>query len=116
MISSDYHQGILTLIIPFGIWGLLAFTAFCVGSVRALYRNYRYSPPELRSINTFLLSFFIGRLIFYLVFYGEFYLDLMLFTGTIGLSLSLNGGIRQEAEVTMPEPVASTEDWRLQPV
>ena len=116
MISSDYHQGILTLIIPFGIWGLLAFLAFCAASLRVLYRNYRYSPPELQSINTFLLSYFIGRLIFYFIFYGEFFIDLGLFTGAIGLSLSLNGGIRQEAEAPAPAPVASTEDWRLQPV
>ena len=116
MISSDYHQGILTLIIPFGIWGLLAFAAFCAASVRVLYRNYRYGPAELRSINTFLLAYFIGRLIFYVIFYGEFYIDLMLFTGAIGLSLSLNGGVRQPAEVKIPEPLASTEDLRLQPV
>lgn len=114
MISSDYHQGILTLIVPFGIWGLLAFLAFCVTSLRVLYRNYRYSPPELRSINTFLLTYFISRLIFYLVFYGEFYLDLMIFTGAVGLSLSLNSGVR-EAEVASPVPVDSTEDLRLQP-
>jgi hypothetical protein len=116
MITGDYHQGILTLIIPFGIWGLLAFIAFCVASLRVLYRNYRYSSPELRSINAFLLSYFIGRLIFYAVFYGEFYLDLMIFTGAVGMSLSLNGGMRQEAEVAVPAPMASTEDLRLQPV
>lgn len=116
MISSDYHQGILTLIIPFGIWGLLAFVAFCVASLRVLYRNYRYCPLGFRSINTFLLSFFVGRLIFYLFIYGEFYLDLMLFTGTVGLSLSLNGGVREPAEEPTPAPMATTEDWRLQPV
>ncbi|HZR16020.1 MAG TPA: hypothetical protein VFE51_01720 [Verrucomicrobiae bacterium] len=116
LISSDYHQGILTLIIPFGIWGFSAFSAFCGASLRVLYRNYRYSPPELRSVNTFLLSYFIGRLIFYFIFYGEFFIDLGLFTGAIGLSLSLNGGIRQEAEAPAPAPAASREDWRLQPV
>jgi hypothetical protein len=115
MISSDYHQGVLTLIIPFGIWGVLAFSAFCVASLRVLYRNYRYSPPEFRLINTFLLSYFIGRLFFYLIFYGEFDLDLMLFTGLIGMSLSLNGGVRQEAAELLPAPVESTEHWRLQP-
>lgn len=116
MISSDYHQGILTLIIPFGIWGMLAFLAFCAASVRVLYRNYRYTTPEFRSINTFLLSYFIGRLIFYSIFYGEFYLDLGLFTGAVGLSLSLNGGIRRAAEVKMAAPTSSTEDLRLQPL
>jgi hypothetical protein len=102
VISSDYHQGILTLIIPFGIWGLLAFSAFCVASLRVLYRNYRYSPPEFRLINTFLISYFVGRLLFYLIFYGEFNLDLMYFTGAIGISLSLNGGIRQKDAAIAP--------------
>jgi hypothetical protein len=115
MISSDYHQGILTLIIPFGIWGMLAFLAFCVASLRVLYRNYRYSPPELQLINRFLLAYFTGRLLFYFIFYGEFDLDLMLFTGVIGLSLSLNGGMRQADAATVPAPVESTEDWHLQP-
>jgi len=115
MISSDYHQGILTLIIPFGIWGTLAFLAFCAASLRVLYRNYRYSSPELRLINTFLLSYFTGRLLFYLILYGEFDLDLMLFTGLIGISLSVNGGMRQEAAATLPASVESTEDLRLQP-
>ena len=115
MISSDYHQGILTLIIPFGIWGLLAFSAFCVASLRVLYRNYRYSPPEFRLINTFLLSYFTGRLFFYLILYGEFDIDLMLFTGVVGFSLSLNGGMRQEDAVSLPAPTESTEDSHLQP-
>jgi hypothetical protein len=115
MISSDYHQGILTLIIPFGIWGLLAFVWFCVASIRVLYRNYRYSPPELRVINTFLLSYFVGRLVFYLSIYGEFYLDLMLFTGTIGLSLSLNRGVQQKTDIATSAQAPSTEDLRLQP-
>lgn len=116
MISSDYHQGILTLIIPFGIWGLLAFIAFCLGSLRALYRNYRYGPEQLRSINTFLLSYFIARLTFYLFFYGEFYLDLMLFTGTVGLSLSLNGGVRQETKLAIATTKVSTAALDFQPI
>jgi hypothetical protein len=115
MISSDYHQGILTLIIPFGIWGVLAFLAFCAASLRVLYRNYRCSPPEFRLINTFLLSCFIGRLLFYLTFYGEFDIDLMVFTGLVGMSLSLNGGVRQEAVVTSPAAIESTEGLQLQP-
>lgn len=115
VLSSDYHQGILTLIIPFGIWGLLAFSAFCVASLRVVYRNYRHSPPELRLINTFLLSYFISRLIFYVIFYGEFDLDLMIFTGVVGLSLSLNGGVRQGAAVAAPAPVVSEAGQDLQP-
>ncbi|HLH57247.1 MAG TPA: hypothetical protein VKY92_26945 [Verrucomicrobiae bacterium] len=115
IISGDYHQGILTLIVPFGIWGFLAFVAFCVASLRVLYINYRYSPPEFRSLNTFLLAYFAGRLVFYCLFYGEFYIDLMLFTGTVGLSLSVNGGVRQRMHAPAPVATSSAEDLRLQP-
>jgi hypothetical protein len=61
-------------------------------------------------MNTFLLSCFIARLLFYFIFYGEFDLDLMILTGLIGMSLSLNGGVRQEAAVTVPAAIESTED------
>jgi hypothetical protein len=39
----------------------------------------------------------------------------MIFTGVIGMSLSLNGGVRKAAAVTVPAPVESTEDWHPQP-
>lgn len=117
MISSDYHQGILTLIIPFGIWGVLAFLAFCVASLRVLYRNYRHSPPELRLINTFLLSYFSARLFSYLILYGEFDMDLMVYTGVIGISLSLNGGMRQADATVAPQTVElEPKGLEVQPV
>lgn len=106
IISGNYHNGFLTLIIPFGIWGLLAFLWFCVASVRALLRNYRYGDPYLRNINRFLLAAFVTRLIFYFGVYGQFDLDLAVFTGLVGLSITVNGGIRESAfapaEATSP--------------
>src|SRR5262249_20404867 len=53
MISGDYHNGPLSVIIPFGLLGTLAFTWFLVASVRVLLRNYRYGEPSLRNMNTF---------------------------------------------------------------
>lgn len=104
MITSDYHNGILTLIIPLGIYGFVAFLAFCWGALRALYANFRYGDPELKQINTFLLALFATKVFWYFVPYGEFYLDLMTFTGIIGLSLTLNGGVRKKALAAVPEP------------
>jgi len=105
LISGNYHNGILTLIIPFGLLGLMSFLWFCAAAIRALYRNYRYGSESLRLINTFLLAFFCARLIFYLSLYGQFDLDLVLFTGTVGLSVALNGGVKtreiQESEETV---------------
>lgn len=61
LLSGDYHNGILTLIIPLGIWGMLAFLAFLAGGTRALYLNYRHGEPDLQTLNTFLLAFFLGK-------------------------------------------------------
>lgn len=110
LISSDYHNGPLTLIIPFGIFGVAAWVWFCVAGLRVLYRNYLYSEPELKSLNTFLLAQFVARLVFYVGFYGQFYLDLMIFTGSVGLSLALNSGVRgpQRVEEAAPRGLVAT--------
>lgn len=112
LINGNYHSGPLTLIIPFGIFGVLGFGWFCVAALRVLYRNYRYGEASLKTANTFLLAFFIGRLLFYIVFYGQFDLDLMVFTGTVGLSISLNHGIRPR---NAPTPIASPSSNALSP-
>ncbi|MGA2030354.1 MAG: O-antigen ligase family protein [Verrucomicrobiota bacterium] len=111
MIEGDYHQGILTLIIPLGIFGLLAFAAFCWGGVRVLYANYHYGDPELSQINTFLFAFFVAKLIFYVIFFGSFFQDLMTFVGLVGLSLTLNGGVRHKVPAAARQaikPLAQT--------
>jgi hypothetical protein len=95
-IIGDYHQGILTLIIPLGIWGVLAFAAFCWGAIRVLYHHYRHGNPQFKRINTFFLSFFIAKLVFYVIFYGQFYQDLAAFVGVVGLSLAINGSVGQK--------------------
>lgn len=109
LVSSDYHNGPLTLIIPFGIFGVLAFAAFCWGALRVLYANYQFGDPDLGNINTYLIAYFITKLIFFLIFYGEFFQDLGIFTGLIGLSITLNGGVRtgqQAAEQSVLEQEA----------
>lgn len=93
LITGNYHNGILTVLIPFGIFGLLAFGWFCAAGWRVLHLNFRNGPPGLRIVNTFLLAYFLSRLSFYLVLYGQFDLDLMLFTGVVGLSIALNNGV-----------------------
>ena len=93
LVSGNYHNGLLTLIIPFGLPGTVAFVVFLCASWRVLRRNYLYGSPELQRVNTFLIAYFTARLIFYTFFYGQFDIDLMIFTGVVGLSVSLNGGV-----------------------
>lgn len=97
ILAGDYHSGGLSIIIPFGIWGILAFGWFLVASIRALYLNYRYGDESLKRINTFLLAYFVARTINYFFIFGGFYGDLAIFCAVIGLNLSLNGGIRRPA-------------------
>jgi hypothetical protein len=99
LVSGNYHNGILTTIIPFGIFGMIAFTWFSIAAFRALHRNYKYGDLEFKNVNTFLFTFFIARLIFFVVFYGQLDMDLAMFTGTVGLSISVNGGIASEKTV-----------------
>ena len=107
LITGNYHSGLLTIIIPFGIFGLIAFFWFCWAALRVLYKNYQNGSDDLKTVNTFLLSFFVGRLIFYLFFYGQLELDLHIFTGAVGMSVALNGGVLREKA---PEEVVLKEE------
>jgi len=109
LISGNYHNGILTICIPFGIWGLLGFTWFAIAALWALIRNYRYGDPRFGHINRFLLAAFLTRLVFYLTIYGQFDLDLAAFTGLLGLSIAINRGIRKPASAAEPAPSAEPE-------
>jgi hypothetical protein len=93
LISGDYHNGPLSILIPLGVWGVLGFLWFIWASIRVLYRNYRYGDPELKTLNTLLLAYFVVQSFSFLVIFGGFYADLCIFTGLVGFSLSLNGGV-----------------------
>jgi len=102
-LAGDYHNGPLSVIIPFGIWGAIAFIWFLVASMQVLWRNYKYADPEIQKINTFLLGYFIAKIIGFFVIFGGFYADLFTFVGIVGFSISLNGGVAQAS----PAPVRS---------
>ncbi|MBN2505970.1 MAG: hypothetical protein JXQ71_04680 [Verrucomicrobia bacterium] len=104
MVAGDYHSGPLSLLIPFGIFGTLAFVAFTLAGLRVLYANYRHGPPELRLINTFILACFVARYIFYWTVFGAVSSDIALFAGLIALSISLNGGVRRQTDLQDETP------------
>ncbi len=105
LVVGDYHSGPLSVIIPFGVFGLIGFLWLLLAGGQVLYRNYRFSDPALRNINTFLLSYFITRVVFYFGGFGSFFSDLPLFLGVLGLSVALNGEVRDGK--TLPQPVAA---------
>ncbi len=106
ILAGDYHNGPLSLLIPFGIWGVLAFIWFAAASIRLLYRNYCYGDPRIRLINTFLFAYFLAKLVYFLGVFGAIHLDLLTFVGIVGLSVCLNGGLRRPDDVAAAAPAS----------
>jgi hypothetical protein len=107
MVAGNYHSGPLTILIPFGIWGMIAFLWFSIASLIVLYKNFKFSPAELKLANAFLFSYFLVRWAYFLIAYGHFAEDFYVFTGIVGLNIALNGGVRKATEVAEdPSPCA----------
>ncbi|MGP8019979.1 MAG: hypothetical protein ACLPRE_03155 [Limisphaerales bacterium] len=105
-LAENFHSGPISTVIPFGIWGCLALLWFLAVGTWALYRNYRYGDPALKTVNTFLLAAFVGEAIFFIFGFGDLSTDMMKFTGMLGLSVSFNGGVRRPVRAVQP-----ARDW-----
>jgi hypothetical protein len=102
-LAGDYHNGPLSVIIPFGIWGAAAFLWFLIAALRVLYRNYRYGNPQFKTLNTFLLATFVIRAFMFFVIVGGFYGDMMYFVGIVALNISINGGVARPVRQPLVE-------------
>ena len=111
MMAGDFHSGPLSVLISFGIWGVIGFLWFSVAALRLLHRNYLYGDESLKTINTFLLASFIAQLLIFLVIYGSFHFELFKFTGLVGLSVAINGGMCRKPAPTPAAAVAETASF-----
>ena len=107
-LAGDYHNGPLSVVMPFGLWGVAAFTWFLWAAGRVVYNAYRFGDARLRTINTFLWAVFLTNLLRFTFIYGAFHSDLLTFVGIVGLSVSLNGGAikRLPEQVHAAEPIS----------
>jgi hypothetical protein len=113
-LSADYHNGPLSIILPFGVWGVLAFLWFIIASISVLWKNYRYGEADLHKINTFLLCYFLAKTIMFFFVFGGLYGDLVAFVGVIGLNISLNGGVAAKPALATERPQVAFH--RLRPL
>jgi O-antigen ligase len=110
---GDYHNGTLSVLITYGIFGMIAFLWFICAAVRVMYQNYKYGAPELKRANCVLLAYFLTRTVMFFFGAGALYSEMINFTGLIGLSVSLNGGVAKP--VLVPQPKIVFNRFRLQP-
>jgi hypothetical protein len=96
-VVGNYHNGPLSVIIPFGIFGAIAFLWLVFAGIRVVYRNCRFGDPGLHNINAFMYAYFVAKVIFFFTIFGSLHSDLPMFLGLLGLSISLNGGVAQPA-------------------
>jgi hypothetical protein len=90
---GDYHNGPLSVILPFGIFGSIAFVWLLFAGGRVIYQNYKFGDPAYHNINIFLFAYFAVKAVFFFTIFGSLHSDLPLFLGLLGLSISLNGGV-----------------------
>lgn len=109
-LAGDYHNGPFSIIIPFGVFGMVAFVGFLAAGLHVLYRNYRYGPPALKIVNTFLISSFIARTFFFFAVFGAIHSDIIILAGLVGLSVSLNGGVAKPAWLSNRPRSATSEN------
>jgi hypothetical protein len=114
LIAGDYHSGPLSVIMPFGIFGVIGFAWVLIAGYRVLSCNRRFGDPRLRRINTTLLATFLANCVAFVFIFGALESQLFVFLGICGLSVSLNGGVRRRA-VLKPRPVAVRQTLVTEP-
>jgi hypothetical protein len=105
ILAGDYHSGPLSLVIPLGIFGVIAVLWFFWAAIKALYQNYKFGDPENRRLNRFLFAYFVVKVIFFFAVFGALYSDIALFAGLAGLSVAINGGVRKPMAAPAEAPV-----------
>jgi hypothetical protein len=92
-VSGDYHNGPLSTLIPFGIWGGITFLWFTLAGLRVMYRNFKYGDPGLKTVNIFFLAQYVAALIGFFLIFGAYSDAIFGFSKVIGFSLALNWGV-----------------------
>ncbi len=103
-VSADYHNGPLSTLIPFGIWGAIAILWLMFAGLPLLYRNYKYGDPALATVNRYLLVGWVVHFLNFFFIFGAFQNDVLAFATAYGFSVALNGGIRGPADQPVLTP------------
>jgi hypothetical protein len=105
VVAGDYHNGPLSVLIPFGIFGLIGFVWLLIAGVKLLYFYHRFGNPKYQRVNTFLLAAFLAKIVFFVFIFGSINSDLCTLLGMLGVAVSLNGAPEVAVEEPSPAPL-----------
>jgi len=94
-ISMDYHNGPLSTLMPFGVWGMISYLWVGAATLFILYRNYRYGDADLKTLNTFLMASGITSLVGFFFLFGAYSADIGGWAKLAGVSLAFNWEIQK---------------------
>jgi len=102
-LAGDFHSGPLSVVLSFGVWGVIVWLWYWVAGFFVVWRNYKYGDPALAHINRYFFAAFIAKCFGFLFIFGDVVGDVGGFAGLIGMSIALNHGImRRPAQTTAP--------------
>jgi hypothetical protein len=110
-VSGDYHNGPLSTLIPFGIWGGITMLWFMLAGLRVMYRNFKYGDPQLRVINIYLFAQHITHMLGFFFIFGAYSDDMFSFARTIGFSIALNWGVLGPKSSLKPATSPQFKPW-----
>jgi hypothetical protein len=106
-VSGDYHNGPLSTLIPFGIWGGIGMLWLMGATLFVLYRNYRYGDPELKTFNTYFFASGVVSIIIFFFVVGAFQDDVGYYARLAGFSLAMNRGLAQKQRQVVTSPATN---------
>ena len=114
MVAGNFHNGPISVILPLGISGLIAFLWVLIAGYRVLSWNLRFGDARLRRINRALLSYYLANCISFFLIFGDLNAQLYLFLGICGFSVSLNGGVKRRA-APQRKPIPAQKTLVMEP-
>ncbi|MGO8837776.1 MAG: O-antigen ligase family protein [Limisphaerales bacterium] len=98
-LSADYHNGILSVVLPFGLWGLICYVWFMVAGLWVLYCNWKHGDPALQTLNLILFALCLQDFLGFASCVSGLPLNISspIWAGYVGLSVAMNNGVCRSA-------------------
>src|ERR1035437_8281179 len=89
-------------LLPFGIYGMIAFVWFLVAGLRVLHRNWKFGNSSLQNVNAMLFAAFSSRALAFFLVFGSLNSAIPFFTGLLGLGIALKRAEPARAQAEQP--------------